>query len=179
MGIAGPPRPGERAPWSWYVLGPEVLQDDWLVEADGGSFAPENVPQDRADATQLYNQFAQDPMVDPMWVREQILEKTGFKDAKRHLVAPEPQIPLDALEQVKAQLAAELAAGGCRSAGAFAQHFDQLLLAARCRRSSRAAPGGHLSSSWPAGSALRRSGCCPGRGGILPAYGELSLRRAG
>lgn len=127
--IAGPPRLGERSPWSWYVLSPEVLQDDWLVEADGGTFAPTNVPQDRADAGQLSQTIMQDPLIDPVWAREQYLSKMGFKDAKRHILPPEPQIPAGALEQVKAQLAGELQQAGI-DPQTFAQHFDQLIAGA-------------------------------------------------
>lgn len=146
--FAGPPRPGERSPWSWYVMGPEVLLDDWLVEADGGSFAPENIQQERADALSLQPLFA-DPLVDPMWVREQYLEKLGYKDAKRHLIPPEPQIPLHAIEMVKAQLAGELQQAGV-DPQAFAQHFDMLVAAAS--QPEQGGPGGPGQPQLPAGA---------------------------
>jgi hypothetical protein len=148
--LPGPPKEGERSPWSWYVLGPEVLADEWLVEADGGSFAPENVPQERADGTQLYNQFSQDPIVDPMWLREQVLVKMGYKDARRHLRAPTPQVPIEVLELVKAQLAAEVEQAGIPAEN-FAAAFDALVQQAMAgqEQMGAGAPQGQLPAGPP------------------------------
>lgn len=119
--IPGPPRPGENgAPWSYYLLTPEVLAGDWLVEADGGTMAPDNVPQMRDDATRMWNMFGQDALVDPVRTRVKVLENLGIKDAQAWVKQPETQVPLSVVQQ-----AVQIAGGELQQAGVDPASFDQ------------------------------------------------------
>ena len=126
--VAGPPRPGEGggSTWRFYVFGPETLQDDWLIEADGGSMAAKNTPQDRDDATRLYNMFGNNPAVRRDKVVGEILRKMGVSDWQTWIVAQEPQYPQHVIAQAFQQIATELHAAGA-DPQAFMQHAETLL----------------------------------------------------
>jgi hypothetical protein len=106
MFIPGPPKPGEAyKPWSWYQVDPALLAGEWAITPDGGSMAPENVPQKRDDATRLFNMFAQDPMVRPEKVREEILTLFDIKNAQSWIVPQQQMIPPEAVQMMLQQLA--------------------------------------------------------------------------
>jgi hypothetical protein len=93
------PRPGEPdRRWSWRVIGPEQLAGEFDVEPDGGSTAPENVPQMRADAQMLMG-LMQVPGVDQRKVLLLHLEKMGIK-APESLLAPEVRVPPATLDLI-------------------------------------------------------------------------------
>jgi hypothetical protein len=142
--IAGPPKPGDGfATWRYYVLGPETMLNDWLVEADGGSMAAKNTPQDRDDATRLFNMFGRDPAVRPEKLRGEVLRKMGVRDWETWIVPQEAQYPQHVIAQGLQQLATELHAAGA-DPQAFMQHaeqvFDQLNQADQ-QQQSGGAPG--------------------------------------
>lgn len=67
--------------------------------------APENIPQKRDDATRLWNMFQQDPFIRPDKVRERILELSDIKSPQSWIIAPGPQVPEEAIELMKQNLA--------------------------------------------------------------------------
>lgn len=85
--------------WAWRSVGPDELRGDWEVVPDGGSTAPENVPQDRQDAQMLMTGFGQHPMVDQRKILEEALKKAGIRNPERFL-APDQYIPPLALELI-------------------------------------------------------------------------------
>jgi hypothetical protein len=125
--VAGPPKPGDGyAPWRYYVLSPETLMDDWLIEADGGAMAAENTPQNRDDATRLFNMFGQDPNIRPDLLRGEVLRKMGIKEWQKMIVPQEPRYPQHVVAQALQQLGTELHAAGADPA-AFVTHAEQVL----------------------------------------------------
>ena len=101
----GPPR------WRWYPIGPAELQGEFLVDVQGGSVAPTNVPQDQQTAQYLKNLLGNDPGVDQRMLTRRVLELLGVKQIDGWLT-PDQTIPpvfLQVLEQagVPGQLIAQ------------------------------------------------------------------------
>lgn len=88
--------------WAWLRIGPEQLAGEFDVEPDGGSTAPENVPQMRQDAQLLLNMM-QVPGLEPRKVLVLALEKMGVK-APEQLLAPEVQVPPATLDLIAQML---------------------------------------------------------------------------
>jgi len=100
--VQAEPEPGDVEAdqrWAWEELTAEQLSGEMMVIPVGGASAPDNVPQDRADARDLFTSFAQDPMVDPVKLRTRVLEKLGIKQAETWVQPPPgPPIPPEALD---------------------------------------------------------------------------------
>jgi hypothetical protein len=82
--------------WSWAVLTPAELAGEFLVAPDGGSTAPDNVPQKRQDGLQILQglmPLAQGGLIDPHRLALEFLRKFDIKDPERFLQAPQPQGP--------------------------------------------------------------------------------------
>lgn len=77
--------------WTWRKIGPEELAGEFTVEPDGGSTAPENIPQMRQDAQMLMGLIGM-PGIDARKVLLLVLEKLGIK-APETLLAPENRVP--------------------------------------------------------------------------------------
>ena len=101
VAIPSEPKAGEPdRRWAWRKIGPEELAGEFSVEPDGGSTAPENVPQMRADAQALQALLGV-PGIDQRKTLLLILEKYGIK-APETLMAPDVHVPpatLDLLAQ--------------------------------------------------------------------------------
>ncbi len=98
------PRAGEpERRWAWRRIGPAELAGEFEVVPDGGSTAPENVPQMRADAQMLQGLLGV-PGIDAVKVLPLVLEKLGIK-APETLLAPEVRVPPATLDLIAQQLA--------------------------------------------------------------------------
>jgi hypothetical protein len=105
--IALPALPEHGEPerrWAWRKIGPEELAGEFDVEPDGGSTAPENVPQMRADAQILMTALNM-PGVDPSKVVPLFFEKMGIK-APETLMLPAVHVPPETLNVIGQQLIA-------------------------------------------------------------------------
>lgn len=96
--VPAPPVPGEpERRWAWVTIGPGELAGEFDFEPEGGSTAPENVPQQRQDAMQLMQLFGGAPdVVDRKRVVEKALDLFGVKNPETWLV-PDQRIPLQFL----------------------------------------------------------------------------------
>lgn len=93
-----PPVPGDaERRWSWRPLGPEELAGEFDYSAEGGSTAPENVPQMRQDAQMLWTLLRGNPDIDQRMLLRDVLMKFGV-DAPDAWMAPEQRVPPMALE---------------------------------------------------------------------------------
>jgi hypothetical protein len=107
--MPGPPRPEEaHRSWSWYRMGPTELAGDMEIEAVGGSMAPPNPVEKVERSTRLWQTFGQDQLVDPVWLREQVLEGFGVENPLSHIVQPEQQFSSEELMLAAEGLAADL-----------------------------------------------------------------------
>lgn len=105
--IAIPALPEHGEPerrWAWLKVGPEQLAGEFDIEPDGGSTAPENVPQMRADA-QILMTMLQMPGADPAKIVPLIFEKMGIK-APETLMLPAVHVPPETLQIIGEQLIA-------------------------------------------------------------------------
>ena len=101
------PEPGEpERRWAWKVIGPEQLAGEFDVEPDGGSTAPENVPQMRQDA-QMLMALMSNPLVDARKIMVMALEKLGIKAPESYL-APEVHVPPETLDLIGQALVEQL-----------------------------------------------------------------------
>jgi hypothetical protein len=83
----------ESGRWKWYPLGPEQLQGEFQIVAEGGSMVARNIPQDRNDASQLMSLFGGDFYVDPTKMRVRALRLMGIEHPESYLRNPEPSVP--------------------------------------------------------------------------------------
>lgn len=104
--------PEEEAPdpasarYRWVKLGPAELAGEYEIRAVADSMAARNVPQDRADAQQLFNTLAHDWFTDPTKVRLKYYELMGIKEPHAMLRAQQPIVPLAAL-RIAVQMGAD------------------------------------------------------------------------
>jgi hypothetical protein len=100
----GPPQPGQaERRWNWLVLTPRDLMGEFDYEPEGGSTAPENVPQMRQDANQFMQLFRGNPNVDQRMVLEHSLTLFGVKQPAQWFVPnPVPQNLPEVLVQMGA-----------------------------------------------------------------------------
>lgn len=103
IGVPLAPEAGQpERRWEWRKIGPEELAGEFAPEPDGGSTAPENVPQMRQDA-QLLMQVLGLPGIDPQKVLPILLEKLGIK-APETLLAPAVTVPPQTLDLIAQML---------------------------------------------------------------------------
>lgn len=92
--------------WAWRKIGPAELAGEFDVEPDGGSTAPENVPQMRQDA-QLLLGLMNAPGADPRKVLLLVFEKLGVKAPER-MLAPDVHVPPQTLDLIAQALVEQL-----------------------------------------------------------------------
>ena len=112
MDVAGPPLPGEEdRQFSWYRVGPDEIQGEFEIEVVGGSTQPDNPVQKRNDAQLAMQMFGQNPAVDQRKLVEFALQNMDVPQPATWLTPQEPQVPMVALEQVRAALADAVQSG--------------------------------------------------------------------
>lgn len=104
-----PPVPGDpERRWAWRVIGPADLAGEFDVIPDGGSTAPENVPQMRQDAQLLAQMLTMSQgALDASKVFPEILRKMGY-DQPETLLATDNRVPPATLDYIKGILTDEL-----------------------------------------------------------------------
>lgn len=88
-----PHEPDRR--YLWFRLTPDQLAGQFEYDAEGGSTAPENVAQMRADA-QMWSQLAMSPVAayfDPEKLAEKIAENMGIENPQGFVRPPVPAVP--------------------------------------------------------------------------------------
>lgn len=102
--------------WQMVIVTPAELMGLMGIEVEGGSTAPENVPQQRQDA-QAFIALSQDPRLngDKLLIRG--LELMGVDQPEGYLAPKIPQIPLDQLQGFLQQIGVDPAR--------FAQFMEQ------------------------------------------------------
>lgn len=109
MTVTGPPKPEEPdRDYSYYKVGPEEMQGRYRVDVEPESTTPDNPIKDADDAQRIWNMFGQDPLMNPMKVREESLKKLGYANASGWLAPQEPEVPMHVLETVAEALAQDL-----------------------------------------------------------------------
>jgi hypothetical protein len=83
----------EASRYKWYNIGPGELEGEYEIVVEGGSMAARNIPQDRADAAQIFNTVAHDWFINPTKARMRFLELMGVKHPQAWLRDPEPSVP--------------------------------------------------------------------------------------
>ena len=105
--VPAPPVAGEpERRWAWFQLGPNELMGEFDYEVEGGSTAPENVPQRRQDA-QVKMALMGGPLgqlFDARQMAISILEDLGLKNPESRL-QQEMLVPPETLDVVAMKLA--------------------------------------------------------------------------
>lgn len=105
--LPAPPIPGEpERRWAWFKVGPNELAGEFDIEIDGGSTAPENVPQKRQDA-QIKMTLLQGPvgqLLDQRQMVLSLLDDLGMKNPETLLAPGNQPIPPEALQVIAQQL---------------------------------------------------------------------------
>jgi hypothetical protein len=83
--------------WEMVKVGPAELMGRMAIEVEGGSTAPENVPQQRQDA-QAFVALSQDPRLNGEKLLIRALELYGIDQPEGYVKTPVPQIPAPELE---------------------------------------------------------------------------------
>lgn len=99
--VAVPPT-AEQPQEQFVDLGAEqYVEADFDVQVAGG-LRPDNVAQDRADATQILNALPTlQGIVEPRQVTMLFFEKLGLQRPEQLLLPPEPQVPPETLDLIK------------------------------------------------------------------------------
>ena len=84
--------------WKYVKIGPRELMGRMAVEIEGGSTAPENVPQMRQDAQQFIG-LSQDPRLDGQKLLLRGLQLMGVDIPEGYLAPQQPQIPAEIVQQ--------------------------------------------------------------------------------
>ncbi len=90
----------ESARYKWFQIGPGELEGEYEIIVEGGSMAARNIPQDRADATQLMNEFAHDWFINPTKPRLEALHLMGIKHPDAWLRQQPSAVPMAALRMM-------------------------------------------------------------------------------
>jgi hypothetical protein len=91
---------GAEQRWAQRRLGPDELAGQFRWEAEGGSTAPENVPQKRQDAQIKSNLLKDNPHVDQRAVLRSVLEDLGYRSPEGLMVPDETPIPPAAVQKL-------------------------------------------------------------------------------
>lgn len=94
-----PQEPDRR--WSWQKIGPAELQGEFELDVEGGTLAPENVPQQRSDA-QMWLGLSQNPQINPTNALKMAVSNLGVEDPEAFIVQPppEPTVPQAVMNNV-------------------------------------------------------------------------------
>lgn len=88
--------------WQTRTLTPAELDGRFSVGLpEGGSTAPANVQQDRADARDIGNMLGNDPLVNQRMVKATVVQKLGFENGEAWLNPPQPGVPQEALQALE------------------------------------------------------------------------------
>lgn len=89
--VPAAPMPGEPdRRWAWKQVGPAELAGEFELDIEGGSLAPENVPQQRADAQMMQQLSASSPMLNPEMATRFILKNMGVEDPESFIQPQQP-----------------------------------------------------------------------------------------
>lgn len=101
------PKPGEAdRRWAWVQLGPTEIAGEFDFECEGGSTAPENVPQQRQDAMALINLLAPRPELDGRAVLLEAMRLMGLRNPEQYM-APEQSVPPQTMDVLMGLLVEE------------------------------------------------------------------------
>jgi hypothetical protein len=89
--------------WRMVKIGPRELMGRMAVEVEGGSTAPENVPQQRADA-QAFVALSQDPRLNGEKLLIRALQLYGIDQPEGYVKPQEQQVPASQIQGFLAQL---------------------------------------------------------------------------
>jgi hypothetical protein len=89
--------------WEMVKVGPAELMGRMSIEVEGGSTAPENVPQQRQDA-QAFVALSQDPRLNGEKLLLRALELYGIDQPEGYVKSATPQIPAPELEAFLSQM---------------------------------------------------------------------------
>jgi hypothetical protein len=89
--------------WRMVKVTPAELMGKMAVEVEGGSTAPENVPQQRADA-QAFVALSQDPRMNGEKLLTRALALYGVDQPEGYLRSQEPQVPAGQVQAFLAQM---------------------------------------------------------------------------
>jgi hypothetical protein len=96
------PRPADtQTGWASQELGPEKLLGEFKIEVEQESMLPENQVQRLEEANRMLTAFGNDPLVDPVKVREYSLERFGIDDVKAWIVQQGQSIPGEAWAMIR------------------------------------------------------------------------------
>lgn len=94
---AVPGEPDSEKRHTWFEVGPRELMGEFSFDPDGGSMAPKNVAQDRADANMLQG-LEGNPNVNQRALLVKRLELLGVQSPETWLTPDEPTIPAAVLD---------------------------------------------------------------------------------
>jgi hypothetical protein len=89
--------------WKMVKIGPKELMGRMAVEVEGGSTAPENVPQQRADSQALVA-LSQDPRLNGEKLLIRALQLLGIDQPEGYVKPTVAQVPADQIQAFLAQL---------------------------------------------------------------------------
>jgi hypothetical protein len=89
--------------WRMVTIGPRELMGRMSVEVEGGSTAPENVPQQRSDA-QAFVALSQDPRLNGEKLLIRALQLYGVDQPEGYVKGAEQQVPASQVEGFLSQL---------------------------------------------------------------------------
>jgi hypothetical protein len=89
--------------WKMVKIGPRELMGRMAAEVEGGSTAPENVPQQRSDA-QAFVALSQDPRLNGEKLLIRALQLYGVDQPEGYVKAAEQQVPASQVQGFLAQL---------------------------------------------------------------------------
>lgn len=95
------PTDPDVARWRWVKIGPGEIEGEFEIKVEGGSLAARNVPQDRADASQIMNMFGQSEFVNSIQPILYALKKMGVEHPQTWLRSPERPIPPGVLQRLE------------------------------------------------------------------------------
>lgn len=104
--IPSPPVPGQPdRRWAWKQVGPGELAGEFELDVEGGTLAPENVPQQRSDA-QMMQQMMQDPGINKEPATRFVLTNLGITEPDAFIVQqpPEKMVPQAVMDKVLSAL---------------------------------------------------------------------------
>jgi hypothetical protein len=106
-GFAVPQEPDVNNPtvpaWKMVAIGPRELMGRMAAEVEGGSTAPENVPQQRSDA-QAFVALSQDPRLNGEKLLIRALQLYGVDQPEGYVKAAEQQVPASQVQGFLASL---------------------------------------------------------------------------
>jgi hypothetical protein len=89
--------------WKMVPVGPRELMGRMAIEVEGGSTAPENVPQQRQDA-QMWIQLSADQRVNGEKALIRAFELMGSDQPEGYLRQPQPMVPAEQIQGFLSQL---------------------------------------------------------------------------